>query len=228
MTTETANKNPLLIGDGLPPFAEIEPGHVEPAIKQLLGELDQELTELEIHVKPTWSALVEPVERLGERLAWSWGIVNHLMGVKNSPELRAAHEKMQPDVIEFYNRLGQSQPLYQAYKALRDSAEWDTLEPAQKRIITAAIRSAEHSGVGLEGEKKERFGPQHRDVVHAMVHEVLPDGVVAAHREGDFQLRADAINAGNEHRLFVVAGVEREQPAKAAKCPPPLSFDTTH
>ncbi|AFY61084.1 M3 family metallopeptidase [Synechococcus sp. PCC 6312] len=157
MTTETAIKNPLLIGDGLPPFAEIEPSLVEPALKQLLVELNQELTDLETTVIPTWEKLVEPVERLGERLAWTWGIVNHLMGVKNSPELRAAHETMQPEVIEFYNRLGQSQPLYQAYKALRDSREWSTLEPAQKRIITAAIRSAEHSGVGLAGEAKERF-----------------------------------------------------------------------
>ncbi len=157
MTTETATKNPLLIGDGLPPFAEIEPSHVEPALKQLLTELSQELTELEASVTPTWSALVEPVERLGERLGWSWGVVSHLMGVKNSPELRAAHEAMQPEIIEFYSRLGQSQPLYQAYKALRNSAEWETLEPAQKRIISAAIRSAEHSGVGLTGEAKERF-----------------------------------------------------------------------
>ncbi len=153
----TPSLNPLLLGDGLPPFAEIEPGQVEPAIKQLLGELSQELTELEASLRPTWSALVEPVERLGERLAWSWGIVNHLMGVKNSPELRAAHEAMQPEVIEFYNRLGQSQPLYQAYKSLRSNAEWETLEQAQKRIIAAAIRSAEHSGVGLAGEAKERF-----------------------------------------------------------------------
>ncbi|MFO0212122.1 MAG: M3 family metallopeptidase, partial [Pseudanabaena sp.] len=37
------------------------------------------------------------------------------------------------------------------------SAQWDSLDPAQKRIIEAAIRDAELSGVGLEGEAKEKF-----------------------------------------------------------------------
>ena len=34
---------------------------------------------------------------------------------------------------------------------------WATLESAQQRIVEAAIRDAEFSGVGLEGEVRERF-----------------------------------------------------------------------
>ena len=92
-----------------------------------------------------------------EKLGWSWGIVGHLMGVKNSPELREAYEKMQPEIVKFYNKLAQSQPLYQAFKALRHSADWDKFEPAQQRIIESSLRDFELSGVGLEGETKERF-----------------------------------------------------------------------
>ncbi len=149
--------NPLLQGSGLPPFAEIKPERVVPAFNQLLAELDQELTALEANVEPTWEGLVEPLEKLTERLTWSWGAVNHLMGVKNSPELREAHETIQPQVIQFINQLGQSQPIYSAFKVLRASESWATLEPAQQRIIEAAIRDAELSGVGLEGEARERF-----------------------------------------------------------------------
>ena len=36
-----------------------------------------------------------------------------------------------------------------------------------------------------------------------MIHEVLADGVVPIHGEGDFQLGAHAIDAGDEHRLLV-------------------------
>jgi oligopeptidase A len=153
----TATENPLLVGKGLPPFAAIQPEHVVPGMKQLLAELDEELTALEANVTPTWSGLVEPLDRLTDRLMWSWGIVGHLMGVKNSPELREAYETVQPDVVQFSNKLNQSQPLYQAFKALRDSREWERLEPAQKRIVEAAIRDAELSGVGLAGEKREQF-----------------------------------------------------------------------
>lgn len=153
----TITDNPLLIGEGLPPFATIKAEHIEPAMTQLLAELETELSKLESTVEPTWSGLVEPLDRLTERLRWSWGIVGHLMGVKNSLELRTAYETVQPQVVQFYNKLNQSKPLYQAFKALRDSKEWDSLENAQKRIVQAAIRDAELSGVGLEGEKRDRY-----------------------------------------------------------------------
>ncbi len=153
----TISDNPLLIGSGLPPFAEIQPQQVIPAFNQLLVELDQQLTTLEANLQPTWSGLVAPLERLTEQLSWSWGIVNHLMGVKNSPELRAAHETVQPQVVQFMNKLGQSQPIYNTFKALRNSDTWATLDSAQQRIVEASIRDAELSGVGLQGEARERF-----------------------------------------------------------------------
>ncbi len=158
MSVESAViQNPLLMGKGLPPFEAITPDHVVPAITQLLSELEAELTTLETHVQPTWKDLVEPLQQLQERLVWSWGIVNHLMGVQNSPELRQAHETVQPKVVQFINQLNQSQGIYQAFKALHDSPQWGTLEPAQKRIVESAIRDAELSGVGLTGETRERF-----------------------------------------------------------------------
>ncbi|MBW4649984.1 MAG: M3 family metallopeptidase [Kastovskya adunca ATA6-11-RM4] len=156
-TNATIADNPLLVGKGLPPFEAIAPEQVVPAFEKRLPELDSELEKLESTVTPTWSGLVEPLQQLEERLTWSWGIVSHLMGVKNSPELRSAHETVQPQVVKFSNKLSQSKPLYEAFKALRDSEEWNSLELAQKRIVEAALRDAELSGVGLEGEKRERF-----------------------------------------------------------------------
>ncbi|EDX76837.1 Peptidase family M3 [Coleofasciculus chthonoplastes PCC 7420] len=153
----TMTENPLRRGTGLPPFDQIEPNHIVPAMTQLLAELEQELAALEEGVTPTWDGLVEPLETLTERLRWSWSIVSHLMGVKNSPELREAYETVQPKVVQFINTLNQSQPLYKAFKALQDGDEWRSLEPAQKRIVEAAIRDAELSGVGLEGEVRSRF-----------------------------------------------------------------------
>ncbi|WP_088241999.1 M3 family metallopeptidase [Calothrix rhizosoleniae] len=151
------SNNPLLQGSGLPPFNDIKPEHVVPAMSKLLGELDKELTNLEANVEPTWNGLVAPLEDITEHLYWSWGIVNHLMGVKNSSELRSAHQTVQPQVVQFVNKLSQSQPIYNAFKVLRGSDEWNTLESAQQRIIEAAIRDAELAGVGLQGEAKEDF-----------------------------------------------------------------------
>ncbi|MCC0176283.1 M3 family metallopeptidase [Waterburya agarophytonicola K14] len=157
MTDAAITKNCLLIGKGLPPFNEIEAEQVVPAMTQLLKELSEEVTKLEKNVTSTWSGLVEPLTAIEERLGWSWGIVGHLMGVKNSSQLREAYEKMQPEVIKFYTKLSQSKPLYEAFKGIKDGAEWDKLETSQKRIVESSIKDFELSGVGLEGETKERF-----------------------------------------------------------------------
>lgn len=157
MTDATITQNPLLIGKGLPPFNEIQAEHVVPAMTQILQELDEGINQLEKNVTPTWSGLVEPLTKLEERLNWSWGIVGHLMSVKNSPELREAYEKMQPEIVKFYNKLTQSKPLYKAFKQIKEGAEWDKLESAQQRIVESSIRDFELSGVGLEGETRERF-----------------------------------------------------------------------
>ncbi|MEI2422886.1 M3 family peptidase, partial [Arthrospira platensis SPKY2] len=101
MNHNTMTQNPLLIGKGLPPFADITTDNVVPGITQLLEELETTLSKLEENAEPTWSGLVEPLQELQERLVWSWGIINHLMGVKNSPELREAHQTVQPQVVQF-------------------------------------------------------------------------------------------------------------------------------
>lgn len=41
------------------------------------------------------------------------------MGVKNSDDLRKAHDTIQPSVIEVQQKIGQSQGLFKAMSALR-------------------------------------------------------------------------------------------------------------
>ncbi|CCI03330.1 M3 family metallopeptidase [Microcystis aeruginosa] len=153
----TNTSNPLLAGQGLPAFDQIQPGLIVPGMTQLLQELARELTELEAEITPTWEKLVEPLTRIEERLSWSWGIIGHLMGVKNSPELRQAYETVQPQVVEFISRLSQSKPIYEAFLSLRQGESWTQLDEAQQRIVEASLRDAQLAGVGLLGEKKDRF-----------------------------------------------------------------------
>jgi oligopeptidase A len=153
----TNTSNPLLAGQGLPAFDQIQPGLIVPGMTQLLQELAGELTDLEAQIAPTWEKLVEPLTRIEERLSWSWGIIGHLMGVKNSPELRQAYESVQPQVVEFISRLSQSKPIYEAFLSLRQGESWGQLDEAQQRIVEASLRDAQLAGVGLVGEKKDRF-----------------------------------------------------------------------
>src|SRR5262249_51580378 len=141
----------------LPRFDAIRPEHVEPAIRALLAQLGAELEALEKNVAPTWAGVVEPLERMGDLLGTRWGVVGHLLGVRNSSELRAAHEAVQPGVVVFGLRLAQSRPIFDALVALEKSDPFAKLEPAQRRIVKLLIRDARLAGVALEGPARERF-----------------------------------------------------------------------
>lgn len=156
-THSPVEPNPLLESGVFPAFDRIRAEHIAPAMRQLLDELDVALRNLEAHAHPTWEGLVEPLERLGDRLRVTWGIVGHLMGVKNSDTLRAAYEDMQPAVVQFFMRLGQSQAIYRTLQELRNGPAWHECDATQQRIVEVLLRDAELSGVGLQGEKKERF-----------------------------------------------------------------------
>lgn len=135
-----SNHNPLLKGEGLPSFPEIKPEHIVPAVKELLPTLETQVQELENNLQPTWEGLVIPLNLIEERLRWTWGIIGHLMGVKNSPQLREAYEAVQPELVQFANRVAQSQPLYKGFVALRDSQQWDNLDFAQKELSNQPLK----------------------------------------------------------------------------------------
>ena len=152
----------LLLGTGLPPFEAITPAQVDQHIPELLDQLDGELTALETQLEQalaaqaplTWQGVMDPLQRLGERLRWSWGVVSHLNGVCNSPELRQAHANQQAAVVRFGNRAGQCVVIHRALQALAGQPD---LDATQRRILAAELRDMELRGVGLAGEVQTAF-----------------------------------------------------------------------
>ena len=51
-----------------------------------------QIDQLEKTAEPTWEGVVEPLERLTDRLGVAWGTVSHLKAVRDSRELREAIE----------------------------------------------------------------------------------------------------------------------------------------
>jgi oligopeptidase A len=162
MVTATQLPPPLLLGEGLPPFEAILPEQVDAHIPELMQQLEAELAAIEAKLGEAlasgqtlaWHEVMDPLHRLGERLRWSWGVVSHLTGVCNSPELREAHARQQGRVVAFGNRAGQSQRIHQA---LRHLAERTDLDGTQRRILEAELRDMELRGVALAGEAQLAF-----------------------------------------------------------------------
>ena len=152
------NDNPLLSMTGLPPFQHIKPEHVEPALKAVMQanreQIEKLLNENEHY---TWENLIQPIEDNEDRLGRIWSPVGHMNSVVNSDELRDAYNACLPLISEYSTELGQHVGLFEAYKSIKDSPEYDQLDAAQKKIIDNALRDFHLSGIDLPVEKKQRY-----------------------------------------------------------------------
>ena len=150
--------NPLLDFSGLPRFSELKPDHVAPAIDRLLGESRAVVKAVSsAEVPAEWNAFVRPLEDSTERLSRAWGQVEHLHAVLDSPELRAAYNAGLPKVTQFWTELGQNQALFDKYRALKNTKEFESLSPARKKLIENSLRDFRLGGAELPVELKPRY-----------------------------------------------------------------------
>jgi len=149
--------NPLLEWDSFPPFAEIKPEHVEPALDAVLAQNRAAVAKLATLAEPDWDNFVEPLETLGDRLHRAWAPVAHLNATMSTPELRAAYNACLPKLSDYSTELGQDERLQRAYQALKDGKAWGSYSPAQRKLIDDALLDFRLAGVDLLDDKKARF-----------------------------------------------------------------------
>eukprot|EP01137_Pigoraptor_chileana_P005952 Opistho-2@49726 len=146
--------NPLLDFGDLPLFDAITPATVGPSIDSLLQAASAALEVVTAPDFPSdWTRISLTLDVPAERLSRAWGAVNHLNGVADTPELRAAYNEALPKVTEFWTRLGADERLYAKYKAMDPAA----LNPEQARAHHNAMRGFVLGGADLQGEAKTRF-----------------------------------------------------------------------
>lgn len=151
--------NPLLTMDSLPPFSQIKPEHVQPAVIQAIADCKQKISDVLAQRDPhTWDSLIAPLEEVNDRLSRIWSPVSHLNSVLNSEALREAHDACLPLLSEFQTYVGQHEGLYQAYLALSQSDDFPLLSGAQRKEIQNTLRDFRLSGIGLPAEAQQRYG----------------------------------------------------------------------
>ena len=151
-------QNPLLNMQGLPPFSQIKPEHIQPAIEKLIQDCRDTVEQVLTQPHFTWENFILPLTEVNDRLSRAWSPVSHLNAVKNSPALREAYQACLPLLSEYGTWVGQHKGLYNAYLALQNTPEFATYSVAQKKAIENSLRDFTLSGIGLSEEKQKRYG----------------------------------------------------------------------
>jgi oligopeptidase A len=150
--------NPLLAFPELPRLDTVRAEHVKPAIGLLIADARATIERVATDAAaPTWATLVEPLADALDRLDRAWSIVNYLNAVMSTPAMRDAYHDNLPDVTALFTDLGQDDRIFRRYKALRASAAFAALTPAEQRVVDNEIRDFRLGGAELDAEGKARF-----------------------------------------------------------------------
>jgi len=150
--------NPLLTSATLPPFSEIKPSHIEPAIDHLLEECRAIVKITTQITEPfSWENLVDPIEKTEDRLNKAWSPVSHINSVVNNNDIREAYNACLPKLSQYSTEMGQNKALYNAYFEISNSPGFSRLNQGQQKTIQNALRDFELSGINLNPEQQCRY-----------------------------------------------------------------------
>lgn len=148
--------NPILSLKGLPPFSQIKPEHIQPAIEQLLNEGRKQIQQLlDNNSDYSWQNLAQPLEELDDRISRAWSPVAHMHSVVNSDALHDAYSACLPLLSDYNTEVAQNPQLCEAFKQLE--ARGDQLTAPQRKIIANTLRDFRLSGIDLPPEDRERY-----------------------------------------------------------------------
>ena len=202
--------NPLFEIKGLPPFSKIKPEHVEPAVDQLLSEARAQVEDLLAgNSRYSWENLVEPLEKMDDRLSRAWSPVGHMNSVVNSDALRAAYNACLPKLSEYATEMGQHRGLYQAYRQIADGDEYSRLDTAQKKIIDNELRDFRLSGIELDQDAQDRYKAVMREL--SKLTSKYSDNVLDATNGWTKQINDEVLLAGLPESAVSLAKQAAEQ-----------------
>ncbi len=137
------------------PFPAITADMVQPAVEAALAEAVAGLDA--VAEATTYDGIFGTLDRNSRLLDYVGGIVSHLEGVLDWPEFRVAYNAVQPALALFGARLATDGALFRAVTCLRESAEYQTLDPVQKRHVDKSWEELRRSGAGLDDAGKQRL-----------------------------------------------------------------------
>ena len=137
-----------------PRFDQIKTEDIKPALQTAIAEAREQIAAIKAQTQTNWANTVEKLTDITERVGRIWSVVSHLNSVVDTPELRAVYNELMPEITIFFTEIGQDIELYNRFKIIKNSAEFDTLSPAQQTKLNHDLRDFVLSGAELPPEQQ--------------------------------------------------------------------------
>ena len=137
-----------------PRFDQIKTEDIKPALQTAIAEAREQIAAIKAQKHTDWANTVEKLTDITERVGRIWSVVSHLNSVVDTPELRAVYNELMPEITIFFTEIGQDIELYNRFKIIKNSAEFDTLSQAQQTKLNHDLRDFVLSGAELPPEQQ--------------------------------------------------------------------------
>ena len=137
-----------------PRFDQIKTEDIKPALQTAIAEAREQIAAIKAQTHTDWANTVEKLTDITERVGRIWSVVSHLNSVVDTPELRAVYNELMPEITIFFTEIGQDIELYNRFKIIKNSAEFDTLSPAPQTKLNHDLRDFVLSGAELPPEQQ--------------------------------------------------------------------------
>ena len=137
-----------------PRFDQIKTEDIKSALQTAIAEAREQIAAIKAQTYTDWANTVEKLTDITERVGRIWSVVSHLNSVVDTPELRAVYNELMPEITIFFTEIGQDIELYNRFKIIKNSAEFDTLSPAQQTKLNHDLRDFVLSGAELPPEQQ--------------------------------------------------------------------------
>ena len=137
-----------------PRFDQIKTEDIKPALQTAIAEAREQIAAIKAQTHTDWANTVEKLTDITERVGRIWSVVSHLNSVVDTPELRAVYNQLMPEITIFFTEIGQDIELYNRFKIIKNSAEFNTLSQAQQTKLNHDLRDFVLSGAELPPEQQ--------------------------------------------------------------------------
>lgn len=147
--------NPLLDAGFPVSFQHIRPEHIVPAVRDVLARAEAGVTSVvEDSQARTFDGTLSRLDREMARVDAVAGIVEHLMNVVSTPQLRAAHAKAQPLYERFFARVSTDPRVWDTLRGYAETDEAQALGEPRRFFLERELRELDHAGAALPDDER--------------------------------------------------------------------------
>ena len=150
---------PFLTSDFHIRWSTLKPEAVEVDIGQALSRAEANIDALisQDRGKMSFDSVVLALDEVTRELNESWGLVQHLDALCNSPAMREAYNAMLAKVSAFFAKIPLNEHLWDLLETYSKTEQARALVGVQKRALQESLDSFRQHGADLPAEKKKRL-----------------------------------------------------------------------